>query len=267
MGEVVHCDVEDQSQLAQCFAQAKPEVVFNLAAAPRENSLPGSAQQWAVTATGAINLAYQCVRSQTALFMQMGSSEEYGNGEIPFLETQADKPISPYSVAKVSATRSLLISHDLFGLPVIIVRPTVVYGPGQTGEMLLPHMIRHYCAGERPALTPCAQQRDFVYIDDLISALLALGGRPELAGNIFNISQGESIELKKVAAMTANLCHYAGDLGIGERQYRLNEVMNHCADHGKISAMIGWQPTVDLEVGVTRMIDWWRQRDERSTCP
>ena len=95
-------DLSDVERCGQCMEQAAPEIVFNLASAKlRDSSSQALLDHWTTTASGAVNLAFQGLQHENPLFVQIGSSEEYGDGPTPFVETQEDKPISAYSLAKV----------------------------------------------------------------------------------------------------------------------------------------------------------------------
>ena len=254
-------DLNDVQQCARCMEQAAPEIVFNLASAKlRDASSQALFAHWTTTASGAVNLAYQGLRHENPLIVQIGSSEEYGDGPTPFIETQEEKPISAYSLGKVSATRFLLTANALNQLAVIIVRPTVVYGPGQTGEMFIPSLIKHYTEGSAPSLTSCEQTRDFLYIDDLISALLLLGLRRDLSGHIFNVGSGTALKLSRAVDLVAKLCAYQGDSGINKRENRQHEVMHHLADNEKIYSQVGWRPQMDIEEGLARTVKWWKEK-------
>ncbi len=97
-------DLGDFETCGQGMKQCAAEIVFNLACAKaRDSSSQALLDHWTTTATGAVNLACQGLRHDNPLLVQIGSSEEYGDGPTPFVETQEDKPISAYSLGKVSA--------------------------------------------------------------------------------------------------------------------------------------------------------------------
>jgi UDP-glucose 4-epimerase len=257
----LECDVRDRTQVQTVIETSSPQIVFNLASAPRlGNSMEEYRAQCDTTFGGVLNLVVSVMSlSEPPLLIQLGSSEEYGRGMPPFEETQPDDPISPYSLAKSTATKFLTLSSQKSGVPAIVVRPTVVYGPGQRGDMFIPYLLKHYCANQVPELTPGGQTRDFVYIDDAIAGLLAAGLHPECVGEVFNISSGEGVELKVVASAAAQLSRYSGDKGLGRKEYRPNEVMEHCASFRKASYRLDWAPRVNLGEGIKRTVTWWQQ--------
>lgn len=256
----VTCDVTDKQQVKRVVARTRPQLIFNLACARRrELDIDEFRSQMNTTAGGVMNIAEAIGGEQPeALLVHLGSSEEYGDSDVPFLESHPDNPSSAYSVAKCAATRFLLAAKRAMNLRVIVARPSVVFGPGQKSDMFIPYAIAHYCGGQMPDLTPGEQTRDFIYIDDLVDGLLTAGMHPELSGEIFNFSSGKSLPLRDVARLVAELCHYRGELGIGKRPYRRAEVMKHCASWQKAADMLGWRPQVDFEKGLERTVSWWQ---------
>lgn len=254
-------DIADAGQVEELFAGRSFDTVFHLAALPAgDRSLERCAEQFAVTLGGTVNVATAILKSAApALLVHVGSSEEYGGGQTPFKEEQALAPVSPYSAAKAAASQFLLAAHSAFALPVIITRPSVVYGPGQESGMVIPYLFNHYLRGKVPALSPGEQTRDFVYIDDSIKALMALGLRRDLSGETFNIGSGSQSKLKDVAEKIAHLCNYSGATGVGTSDYRKAEVMVHEECCASIKAKAGWQAETALNVGLDRTCRWWQK--------
>ncbi len=258
-------DVADRGAVDLLIAKVRPEVVYNLAAhVGARRSFQDYFPHLETTFGGAVNLAYAVLRQSVPLMIQAGSSEEYGDEPVPFKEDQPLKPISPYSAAKAAATSVLLSGFRSFSLPVIIVRPTVVYGPGQDSAMFIPSLFRHYTTRSTPALSSGEQSRDFLYIDDLIRALIELCGRTDLCGCVFNLSSNREYKLKSVAEKVAAMCHYQGDLGLGRLPYRQPEVMRHRATFDRATEALGWRPEVSLKQGLGCTLDWWQSRGSTS---
>lgn len=259
--DTIALDIADVGQVDKLFSSHQFAAVFHLAALPAgDRSLERCADQLAVTLGGTVNVATAIIKSgQPTLLVHVGSSEEYGSGRTPFKEEQALEPVSPYSAAKAAASQFLLAAHSAFSLPVIITRPSVVYGPGQESGMVIPYLFSHYLQNKVPALSPGEQTRDFVYIDDCIEALMALGLRFDLSGEIFNIGSGSQSKLKTVAEQIATLCNFAGQTGIGTSAYRKAEVMVHEECCQKIKSLLNWQAGTALEHGLQKTFDWWQQ--------
>lgn len=260
-------DVTDRAGVEQMVASTSPDVIFHLAAiVGGDRSAEALIAQAETTLGSTINVAYAAIRNSTPLVVHMGTSEEYGDGPVPFEESQPVKAISPYSAAKIAATEFLMTAGRSFGLPAIVVRPAVVYGPGQE-KLLIPHLFDCYLSGRRPELSPGEQTRDFVYIDDVVNALVACGNRPDLAGLIFNICLGKDYTIAEVARTIAELCAYKGDLGLGQLNYRKPEVMKHLGSYERAKRMLDWEPKVDFKEGLARTHAWWRDKLKAASAP
>ncbi len=255
-------DVSDAEQVSTVLNKIKPQVIFHLAALPAgDRSAARLPEQVRVTFGGTVNLAQAILQlDNMPLLVHVGSSEEYGGGAIPFKEDQMLAPISPYSAAKASCSQFLVAEHQAFNLPVIITRPSVVYGPGQASGMVIPYLFSSYLSGHSPALSPGEQTRDFVYVDDCIEALSILGLRPDLTGQIFNLGSSTESKLKDVAEKIARLCRYEGATGIGTSEYRKAEVMRHKECCQRAKEHFGWQAETDIDSGLSKTYQWWHEQ-------
>jgi nucleoside-diphosphate-sugar epimerase len=258
---VSQLDVSDMAAVEAALQGKHFDVVFHLAAKPAgDRSKEQMAVQAKVTLGGTINLATALLNSPDTLLVHIGSSEEYGTGKIPFFENQVLAPISPYGAAKAAASQFLIMAGRSFGLPVIIARPSVVFGPGQSTDMVIPYLFDCYQKKQPAQISPGEETRDFVYIDDCVEGLLMLGARPDLAGECFNLGSGVEVKLKRVAFDIARLAGYDGDLGLGSRPYGLVEVMEHKESPAKALDKLGWQAETSFSDGLLSTYQWWQSQ-------
>lgn len=192
----------------------------------------------------------------------LGSSEEYGNNEIPFVETQREQPVSAYSAAKTAIVHFAQMLHRARGFPVVIVRPSIVYGPMQGGEMLIPSLIRSSILGNGFNTTPGEQTRDFIYIDDVIDGLIRAVAAQEAIGEIMNLGSGVERRIKDVIELVIKLSGSSIDVNIGARPYRDGEIMRHQCSIEKAKRLLGWQPRVTLEEGLKETVAWYQKHRE-----
>lgn len=254
----VRLDVRDADAVGKLIGDLKPDLIFNLAGKVGGDRSPSAyTDHIDISVSGALNLAKAALDNAVAGFVQIGSSEEYGGGPIPFQESQHAMPVSPYSASKLSATECLLAAWRSFQLPVVVVRPTVAYGPRQKPVMLVPHLFQKYLKGHEAVLTAGEQTRDFIYVDDVVAGLLAAGARPDLAGEIFNLCSAEEISVKDLAARIARFCNYEGELGLGRMPYRKPLIMRHVASPDKARKELGFTATVPIDAGLKQTLDWW----------
>ena len=100
------------------------------------------------------------------LFIQFGSSEEYGSEGSPFKEENREYPNSPYALVKQLTTNTAMMLHRNYGFPAMVVRPGNLFGPGQSRSKFIPYVIDQLKKGEPLNVSPCEQKRDFIYVDE-----------------------------------------------------------------------------------------------------
>jgi nucleoside-diphosphate-sugar epimerase len=212
---------------------------------------------------GTLNLIEGCDRLQTLKrFIFIGTCEEYGNQPGPFDESCVEAPVTAYGLSKLSATqllRSLAMVRDF---PVWILRPSVVYGPGQDRSMFLPALVGALLDGRRFAMTSGAQTRDYLYVDDLVSAIVGTFTAPRAGAYVLNISSAAPLRIEELARLAADIIgHDAQSLiDFGALEYRVGEAMHYSARNLLAQAVLNWKPRVSIEEGVRRTVEYMRQR-------
>jgi nucleoside-diphosphate-sugar epimerase len=136
-----------------------------------------------------------------------------------------------------------------------------------TATHMLPTLIETLLRRERPALTACEQQWDYLYIEDAAEALyqaamtqaaMTQAAMTPAASGIFNLSSGSATSLLNVVTRVRDLIDPALPLGIAEVPYREGQVMHLEGSIERLSAATGWQPRVSLEEGLARTVAWHR---------
>ena len=194
-------------------------------------------------------------------FIQIGSSDEYGNAPAPQHEHLREAPISPYSLGKVAATHFLQMLHQTEAFPAVILRLFLTYGPGQNHQRFLPQIIKG-CLNDRSFPTSAGQQlRDFCYIEDVIHAIfLTLENDNTVNGEVFNIASGQPVSIRSVIESVQNLIG-KGQPCFGEVPYRPGENMCLYADIQKARELLQWEATHNLEDGLKKTIAWYSRND------
>lgn len=250
------CSVTDASSLARIAGVAEPEAVFHLAAVTdRSATLDKIDEMIQVNLVGTANLirVLRPVRSVQAIIVA-GTAEEYGINRAPFGEELRENPVTPYSFSKVCASYLCRLSRNLFDLPVLVLRATLAYGPGQRGDMFIPSLIRSLRANQAFKMSSGDQTRDCIYIDDLVSAYLQAGlARPEHC-DVLNIGLGRAYRLKEIAALIGELMGKSHLITPGARPYRPCEVMQYRISIGRAKRLLGWAPKIGLREGLRRTI-------------
>lgn len=182
-----------------------------------------------------------------------GSLEEPGPGS-------PEPPSSPYAAAKWAATGYARMFHQLYGTQVRCGRVFMVYGPGQRDEhKLVPYTIRCALAGRPPELASGSRPVDWIYVDDVVEAFLALGAVESLDPEPVDVGSGEAHTVAEVAERLCRLVDPALAPRRGERPDRPYEQIR-IADVSASARRLGWKPRTSLDEGLSRTVAWYRDR-------
>lgn len=181
------------------------------------------------------------------LFIQFGSSEEYGNDGSPFVETMREEPNSPYALVKQLTTNTAMMLHRNYAFPIMVVRPGNLFGPLQGGKKFIPYVIDSLKQNAPLNVTPCEQKRDFIYADDFAWAIgELLKNHQRAVGKIVNVSSGESLSLKSIIEHCRKLIGSKSEVNYGAIPYRENEMMDLRCSVSKLESIIGQPVKFDM---------------------
>ena len=198
-------------------------------------------------------LDWECLNS----FVQIGSSDEYGDTTAPQSENNSVKPISPYSAGKVAASMLLQMLYRTEKFPAVILRLFLVYGPGQNEQRFLPQIIKGCLKNESFSTSSGQQLRDFCYVSDVVKGIFSALDNYKANGEIINIASGAPVKIRSVLDEVINLIG-KGAPQYGQVPYRKGENMSLYADISKAKRILGWQPLVGLSTGLEKTIDSFR---------
>ena len=253
-------DIRDAAFVTRCLKDFKPEFIFHLAAYKERNEdVRSFLSSIETNLIGSLNLfsAAQQLDSLQSI-VSLGTAEEYGNTIPPFREKFREHPATPYSFSKVCVSQMGELFFHLYNLPVIILRPTLAYGPGQGTDMFLPSLITSLLENKSFEMTWGEQTRDFVYIQDLVEALLLAAENPDARGQIINIGSGVPVNLADITEKIQTLIGRKGLVNSGAKPYRKNEIMEYCVDPKKAENILGWKTKTSLEDGLRKTIAYYR---------
>lgn len=180
------------------------------------------------------------------LFIQFGSSEEYGNEGSPFVETMRESPISPYAIVKQMTVNTALMLQRNYSFPVMVVRPGNLFGKYQSKSKFIPYIISQLKDNKPLDVTPCEQKRDFIYVSDFawyIGELIK--NYKKCIGEIVNVASGESVSLKQIIDTCKQITNSCSEVHYGALPYRDNEVMDLKCDISKLHKLLGHEVDFD----------------------
>ncbi len=261
--QAVFATLQDRPALAAGLRQAAPDLVFHLAAQTdpsRDATLDEGMIDHNLHAS--VVLARAAAGAGVARFVFTGTCEEYGQQTPPLTETMAPAPLSPYSAAKAAATLWLRMLYGTHGFPVVIVRPFLVYGPGQAPPRLVPAACLAALAGRDFPMTSGRHPRELTFVADVVEGLLRAATAPAAIGQIINLGTGQPHRLIDLVQRIYDLAGSGGRPLPGALPDRTNEMRAFCADTAKAQALLGWQATTRLDDGLRQTLDWARHHGD-----
>jgi nucleoside-diphosphate-sugar epimerase len=204
---------------------------------------------------GLMNILEVFDRSVLKSFINIGSSDEYGEMPAPQEEGLRELPISPYSMSKVAATHFLQMLHRTENFPATTLRLFLTYGPGQENSRFLPQIISGCLQGKVFPVSGGKQLRDFCHVEDTVSAVFAALQTTAVQGEVINIGSGRPVSIRKMIEHVQVLAG-SGWPEYGAIPYRAGENMELYPNISKAQRLLGWQPAIELEAGLQETIRW-----------
>jgi len=192
-------------------------------------------------------------------FVQIGSSDEYGSMPPPQSEIMRENPISSYSLGKVASTQLLQMLFKTEGLPAVILRPFLIYGDGQNNKRFLPQIINGCLKGVQFPVSNGEQLRDFCYVDDIIKGIILTLKNDRVNGEVINLASGKPISIRKVIELVQEVVGQ-GVPDFGAVPYRVGESMALYADVAKAKKLLGWEPSVSIDEGISRTVHYYQRK-------
>jgi len=177
----------------------------------------------------------------------------YGHPEIlPLKESSPVRPSNPYALSKYLAEEACEFYSAVHGLPVTTLRPFNAYGIGQSPNFLIPSIIRQALYSQAIIVKDLLPKRDYVYLEDLLAALLATLNATS-GYKVYNIGSGYSMGVSDVIGIVQDVAGSSKEI-ICENVVRTNELMDVVADITKVTAELGWRPEHSFRSGIEKII-------------
>jgi dolichol-phosphate mannosyltransferase len=250
-------DLRDAGGVAQLVLAVRPQWVFHCASYGAYSWQRDAARMHETNLIGTANLLAACRRCGFELFVNTGSSSEYGYKKHAPAESDPPEPNSPYARSKLRATEHCTNDARLHGGTVTTLRLYSVYGPYEEPNRLIPMLLTSAVNGVLPPLTQPNTARDFVYIDDVCDAYLQIAVRPPREpGAVFNVGTGHQTTLAEVVTLVRSMFDVRMEPHWGTMPSRRWDTDVWRSDITKIRAEIGWTPRHGLADGLDRLNNW-----------
>lgn len=282
-------DIRDRDALDAIFEAHAPDAVMHLAAeshVDRSIDGPGTFIETNITGTYTMLEAARAHwtragRPEGFRFHHISTDEVYGSlpddPDVMFTEDTPYDPRSPYSSSKAASDHLVRAWYHTYGLPVLVTNCSNNYGPFHFPEKLIPVVILKALAGETiPVYGKGENIRDWLYVEDHADALLTVVAKGTV-GRTYNIggeNEAKNIDLVRM------ICAILDEKRPGDAPYadqisfvtdRPGHDMRYAIDPARIREELGWRPSVTLEQGLEKTVQWyldneawWRALQDRA---
>jgi UDP-glucose 4-epimerase len=258
--------------LSDVIARTNPDVVFHLAAQIDVcRSVDDPQHDARNNVLGTINLLEASRRARVAriIYAASGGSRYGGPTILPATEDTAIDPLSPNAVANVAGEFYMRAYASMYGLAPICLALANVYGPRQYphGKPGVVTLFGSAMISGRPTTIygDGSATRDYVYVDDVVSAFLCAADAPVTTTGVFNVGTGVQTTVTELHQLVAEAVGRSRPPDYAAA--RIGEVHANALDPTRAGRVLGWKPDTDLTEGIKRTVDWLRALlDQRPTA-
>lgn len=243
------------------------DIVFHLAALigiPYSYYAPASYVDTNVV--GTLNVLEAVRHGGVERMVHTSTSEVYGTAlRVPIGESHPLQGQSPYSATKIAADKLAESYFRSFGVQVVTVRPFNTFGPRQSCRAVIPTIVAQCLAGDVIRLGNLSPTRDLNYVANTVDGFVRAATSPKAVGQTINLGSGREISIGDLAELICQIIGAPARIDCQQQRLRpeKSEVERLLADNTLARDLLGWSPAVDLEEGLGRTIEWFRENLSR----
>ena len=255
--KVYHVDLLNKKKLTKIISKINPNFIIHLATYSNYRKQTDVEEMIDINIKGTLNLLLASKNIDYKLFLNNGSSSEYGIKNKPMNEGDYLEPISFYAVTKASATLLCQVFAKEYKKPIVTLRPFSVYGPYEEESRFVPTVIKAILKNKPIRLTPGNQRRDFIYIQDVVDIYTkTLSYGKKLSGQILNMGTGIEYTNDEVVQTLFKVTGKKVKIEKGAFPKRLWDTSHWVADISKTKKLLNWKPKFTLEDGLKKTYEW-----------
>jgi len=254
----------NESVLSDLFIEHAFDICYHLGASINvQDSIDDPRTTFNNDTAGTFYILEQCRRHRVkVVFMSTCMVYDRCTDETGITEEHPIKPASPYSGAKIAAENMVLSYYHAYGLPTVVIRPFNTYGPyqktgGEGGVVAI--FLKNKLAGLGLSIYGAGTQtRDLLYVEDCARFVVEAGYSDSVNGQIVNAGLGRDISINELAKLIV------GDesrIRHVEHIHPQSEIQKLLCNSGKAKRLLGWEPQVSLEEGISRTEQWIASTD------
>jgi UDP-glucose 4-epimerase len=258
---VIRGDIRDYETVTSAV-RGVDHVIHQAAIASVESSIEDPVGSSEVNINGTLKLLEACKREGVKRFVMASSAAVYGNiPSLPKTEDSEVQALSPYAAAKLTGEHYCRIYHDLFGLETVALRYFNVFGrnqdPASEYAAVIPKFINALLLGKPPVIYGDGlQTRDFVFVDNVVSANLLAVESKDAAGKVINIASGRKYTLLDLVAALRELMGV--DIEPIFEKEKPGDIRHSVADISKATKLLGYDILTDFKEGLRHTIEYFK---------
>ncbi len=255
---VHYSDLSNLQELKAIFNKAKPNIIYHLATNGAYSSQSDANLIIQTNIMGTWNLLQASSQIPYDLFVNTGSSSEYGFKNFTMRETDIVEPASYYAVTKASTTMLCAFYAKSSKKNIVTLRPFSVYGPYEEKTRLFPTIFSNIINNKEINLVSPKTSRDFIYVDDMVDAYLNIDKLSKHQGETFNIGSGSQTNLEQLISIIIKITKSTPILNWGGMKQKSWDSNTWESDISKARQLLDWEPKNSLEEGVNKFWLWFK---------
>jgi nucleoside-diphosphate-sugar epimerase len=254
---VYNLSLYEEGKIREAIKEIKPEIVFHFASAIASSFKTSMGDDISSNIIGTWNLLSSLYSQDYELFINAGSSSEYGLKTQPMKEEDLLEPNSVHSFSKVAQTLMCKTYLNIQKKPIVTLRLFSVYGPYERQNRLIPMVVKNCIEEKKINLSSPKVARDFIYVDDVVDLCLDFNRFFGLEGEIINIGTGVQSTIEQVVNMVFDITGKKVEC-IWDKDKRLWDTETWVADCSKAKRLLDWEYKINLREGLEKTINWMK---------
>ena len=264
--KIYEVDITNASQIKISLAKIKPDVILHLASAGLYGGVSSPPKILITTnIIGTANLIEAARNTRVKLFINTGSSAEYGPKNSPMKESDSTNPNTFYSFTKLASTLYSQMATGSFNLPILTLRIFSPFGPYDDPSRLITYVSTRAIKNDPLFLSEPTSARDYIYISDVVDAYIKAIMSKSAIGQIINIGSGHQTTVSRISKEILKITKSRSKIYWKSQPKRLQDSPVWQADIKKAIKLLKWQPRTKIYEGLKKTVTWFRDNSEYYT--
>jgi len=256
---VHYADISDINNVKKIIKKIKPKTIYHLATHGGYSDQTDLVKIKKSILDATYNLINECKKYKFNIFINTGSSSEYGFKNKAMKESDILVPNSYYSVFKSSSSLYCQYESLKSNIQIVTIRPFHVYGPYERSNRLIPSLIRNMLNDKKVKLVSPKVSRDMIYISDVVNFYIMVANKKNLKGEIFNLGSGKKTTIKEIYNLLKKITNYKVKNYWGSMKNRYWDQSIWYSNNSYVKTKLNWKPEVSLKKGLANTVNWYKK--------